>query len=174
MTTSIVPLESIENKIFIIRGQKVILDKDLAVLYDVGTRDLNKAVMRNLDRFPADFMFELSKTEFKNLMFHFGTSSWGGRRKSPKAFTEQGIAMLSSVLRSKRAAQVNIAIMRAFVKLRELMISHKDLARKIEELEEKFNTHDEHFVVVFKTIKKLLQGPKDLHGKKMPIGFHMR
>ncbi len=98
MSTTLVPSEIIENKIIIIRGQKVILDKDLATLYGVGTRDLNKAMTRNLDRFPSDFMFELNKVEFQNLMFHFGTSSWGGIRKRPKAFTEQGIAMLSSVL----------------------------------------------------------------------------
>lgn len=101
--TDIIPVERIENKICLIRGQKVMLDKDLALLYRVGTRDLNKAVTRNLDRFPADFMFRLSKAEAKILMFHFGTSRWGGTRKLPRAFTEQGVAMLSSVLKSKRA-----------------------------------------------------------------------
>ncbi len=111
---SIIPTERIEQSILSIRGHKVILDKDLAILYDVGTRDLNKAVTRNLDRFPADFMFQLTPAEFKDLKFQFGTSSWGGTRKMPRAFTEQGVAMLSSVLRSKRAIQVNIAIMRAF------------------------------------------------------------
>ena len=109
--SKVISIVGIEQKIYYIRGQKVMLDKDLAALYDVGTRDLNKAVNRNLDRFPDDFMFELNSKEFKNLMYQFGTSSWGGTRKPPKAFTEQGIAMLSSVLRSKRAVQVNIAIM---------------------------------------------------------------
>ena len=174
MSTAQVPSEIIENKIFIIRGHKVMMDKDLAALYGVGTRDLNKAVTRNSDRFPNDFMFELNQEEFKNLMFHFGTSNWGGTRKPPKVFTEQGIAMLSSVLHSKRAVQVNIAIMRAFVKLRELMISHKDLARKIEELEERFKKHDENFIVVFKAIKKLLEAPREPKKKKLPIGFHAR
>ncbi len=112
---ALVPQEVIERKIFLIRGQKVMLDKDLAELYGVKTGNLNKAVDRNIDRFPADFMFRLTPIEFKNLIFHFGTSSWGGTRKLPRAFTEQGVAMLSSVLKSKRAIYVNIAIMRAFV-----------------------------------------------------------
>jgi hypothetical protein len=115
------------------------LDKDLASLYRVTTANLNKAVNRNLDRFPDDFMFQLTREEFINLKFHFGRSNWGGTRKLPRAFTEQGIAMLSSVLRSTRAVQVNIAIMRAFVRLRELMPTHKDLARKLESLEKKYD-----------------------------------
>ena len=106
--------EIIESKIFYIRSQKVMLDRDLAQLYGVLTKNLNKAVTRNIDRFPPDFMFTLTKDEFENLKFHFGTSSWGGTRKMPRAFTEQGVAMLSSVLKSKRAAHVNIEIMRAF------------------------------------------------------------
>ncbi|MFC1739560.1 ORF6N domain-containing protein [Planctomycetota bacterium] len=110
-TGSIIPAERIKECIFLIRTQKVMLDKDLAALYGVQTRNLNKAVPRNLDRFPADFMFQLTKEEFENLKFHFGTSRWGGTRKLPSAFTEQGVAMLSSVLRSKRAVEVNIAIM---------------------------------------------------------------
>jgi hypothetical protein len=114
--TSLIPGDRIEKSIFLIRGEKVILDKDLAILYEVSTGNLNKAVNRNLDRFPKDFMFQLTEEEFKNLMFQFGTSSWGGTRKLPRAFTEQGIAMLSSVLRSKRAILVNIEIMRAFVR----------------------------------------------------------
>lgn len=148
--------EIIERRILPLRGQKVLLDKDLAELYDVETFNLNKAVRRNADRFPDDFMFQLTRKEFKNLIFHFGISRWGGTRKIPLAFTEQGVAMpacrtgrLSSVLNSKRAMQVNIEIMsrrskgllrrmaspRAFVRLSGILAPHKDLARKLEELE---------------------------------------
>ncbi len=138
----IIPPEAIEKRILLILGNKVILDTHLAELYGVTTSNLNKAVSRNLDRFPDDFMFQLTRDEFNDLKFHFGTSSWGGTRKLPRAFTEQGVAMLSSVLRSKRAIQVNIAIMRAFVNLRKLMTTHKDLARKLSEMEKKY---DEQF-----------------------------
>lgn len=146
MSDLTIPSEVIEKRIFLIRGHRVMLDRDLAELYLVQTRDLNKAVNRNRDRFPVDFVFQLSKAEFDDLKFHFGTSRWGGTRKLPYAFTEQGVAMLSSVLRSKRAVQVNIQIMRAFVKLRELLATHKDLAGKLEELEKKY---DRQFKVVF-------------------------
>src|SRR3972149_4807704 len=114
-------LIAIEQAIFLIRGQKVMLDVDLAKLYGVTTFNLNKAVKRNLDRFPEDFMFQLNYQEVRNLIFQFGISSWGGTRKLPRAFTEQGVAMLSSVLKSKRAIQVNIQIMRAFIKLKEML-----------------------------------------------------
>jgi len=149
-----VPIEVIEKKILLIGGKKVILDKDLATLYGVTTGNLNKAVNRNRDRFPADFMVQLTGEEFDNLKFHFGTSSWGGTRKPPRAFTEQGIAMLSSVLNSKRAIHVNIEIMRAFVKLREMIVSHKDLARKLNELEKKY---DGQFQIVFEAIRQLIE-----------------
>ncbi|MDI6767605.1 MAG: ORF6N domain-containing protein [Bacteroidota bacterium] len=164
---ALIPIEVIEKKIFFLRGQKVMLDKDLAELYGVLTRDLNKAVWRNLDRFPEDFMFQLAAEEFQNLMFHFGTSSWGGTRKLPYVFTEQGVAMLSSVLRSKRAAQVNIEIMRAFVKLRELLATHKGLAQKLEELEKKY---DSQFKIVFEAIHKLILPPEK---PKRQIGFRV-
>ncbi len=164
-TKALVPVETIEQKILLIRGQKVMLDRDLAVLYGVATRDLNKAVNRNLTRFPNDFMVQLTRIEFENLKFHFGTSSWGGTRKLPKAFTEQGVAMLSSVLNSERAVQVNIAIMRAFVKLREIIVSNKDLARKLNELEKKYDTQ---FRIVFDAIRELMKPPEPKHRK---IGF---
>ena len=151
--------EGIENKILSIRGYRVIMDKDLAILYGVGTRDLNKAVNRNLDRFPDDFMFQLNREEFTNLMFHFGTSSWGGTRKLPRAFTEQGVAMLSSVLRSKKAIHVNIAIMRAFVRLKSILANHKELAAKLNELEHKFNQHDKDILVIFEAIRQLMEPP---------------
>ena len=148
--------KTIENKIFLIRGKKVMLDRDLALLYEVTTGNLNKAVSRNLDRFPDDFMFLLNKEEFKNLIFHSGTSSWGGTRKTPRVFTEHGILMLSSVLNSRRAVQVNIQIMRVFTKLRELLATHKDLQRKIEDMESKY---DEQFKIVFEAIRQLLEPP---------------
>ena len=157
--------ERIESKIYFVRGQKVMIDRDLAELYGVTTGNLNKAVDRNLDRFPDDFMFQLTKAEFKNLIFQFGTSSWGGTRKLSRAFTEQGVAMLSSVLHSKRAVQVNIQIMRTFTKLRALLSTHKDLQRKIEEMEKKY---DQQFQIVFEAIKQLLE--TDAKPRKQ-IGF---
>ncbi len=167
----LVPAEIIQNKILLIRGRKVMLDKDLAQLYEVSTSQLVRQVRRNKERFPADFMIQLRPAEFKNLKCQFGISSWGGNRKLPLAFTEQGIAMLSGVLHSPRAIQVNIQIMRVFVRLKELMISHKDLARKIEDLERKFSEHDERFVMVFEAIKRLLQEKEEPPKKKGPMGF---
>jgi len=164
-------LEIIETKIFIIRGQKVMLDKDLAILYGVETFNLNKAVKRNLTRFPSDFMFQLTREECKNLIFQFGISSWGGTRKLPYAFTEQGVAMLSSVLRSERAVQVNIQIMRAFVKLREIISTHKELAKKLKELELKFESHDEHITAIFEAINQLLAVEEK---PKRKIGFDVK
>jgi hypothetical protein len=162
----LIPTERIDKCILLLRGQKVILDKDLAALYGVSTKNLNKAVSRNLDRFPDDFMFQLDLQEVINLKFQFGTSSWGGTRKRPRAFTEQGVAMLSSVLNSKRAVQVNIEIMRAFVKLREMLASHKDLAQKLAEMEKKY---DSQFKVVFDAIRELMT-PIDSPSKPR-IGF---
>lgn len=148
-----VPIEVIEKKILLINGQKVMLDSDLAELYGVETKMLVRAVKRNIERFPAGFMVQLSKEEFENLKYHFGTSRWGGRRYLPYAFTENGVAMLSSVLNSKRAIQVNIQIMRTFTKLREMIVSHKDLERKLNDLEKKY---DEQFQIVFQAIRQLL------------------
>lgn len=161
----IIPQEVVESKILIIRGKKVMLDKDLAVLYGVETFNLNKAVKRNLDRFPADFMFQLNNEEFKNLIFHFGISSWGGTRKLPYAFTENGVAMLSSVLKSKRAVHVNIQIMRTFTKIREFLATHQELQKKMDEMEKKY---DNKFKIVFEVIKQLLTPPET---KKRKIGF---
>ena len=167
---AIVPVEVIEGKIYLIRGQKVMLDADLALLYGVETKNLLRSVKRNMERFPADFMFQLTMEEFKNLRLHFGTSSqWGGRRYFPYAFTEQGVAMLSSVLNSYRAIQVNIAIMRSFVKIREMLSTHKDLARKLNEIEKKY---DAQFRVVFDAIRKLMVPPPET--KKKKIGFVVR
>jgi hypothetical protein len=161
----IIPQEIIEGKILLIRGKKVMLDRDLAQLYGVTTGNLNKAVNRNIERFPEDFMSQLTDEEFKNLKFHFGISSWGGTRKLPRIFTENGVAMLSSVLNSKRAIYVNIQIMRTFTRFREMLLTHKDLQRKIEIMERKY---DQQFKIVFDAIKQLLEPP----GKpKKRIGF---
>ena len=162
---TLLPQEQIERSIILLRGQKVMLDKDLALLYGVETRDLNKAISRNRDRFPTDFMFQLTLEEYKNLMFQIGTSRWGGTRKVPHAFTELGVAMLSSVLKSKRAVQVNIQIMRTFAALRELLTTHKDIARKLEEMEKKY---DQKFTIVFEAIRQLLV---PLDPPKQKIGF---
>jgi len=144
------------------------LDGDLAALYRVTTKNLNKAVARNLLRFPDDFMFKLQKNELENLRFQFGTSSWGGRRYSPYAFTENGVAMLSSVLKSRRAIEVNVQIMRTFTKIRELLNTHADLRRKLDEMGKKY---DYQFKVVFDAIKSLIAAPEK---PKKRIGFTAR
>jgi hypothetical protein len=164
-----VPAERIESIILSVRTQKVILDSDLAQLYGVTTGNLNKAVKRNLDRFPDDFMFQLTPEEYESLRFHFGILKRGQHSKYlPYAFTEQGVAMLSSVLRSKRAVQVNIEIMRAFVRLRQILVAHKDLERKLVELEKKY---DEQFKVVFDAIRALMEPPEKPRKK---IGFEVK
>ncbi|MBN1625214.1 MAG: ORF6N domain-containing protein [Deltaproteobacteria bacterium] len=163
-------LNSIERMIFLLRGQKVMFDKDLAELYGVETKALKQAVKRNIERFPSDFVFELTELEFKNLRSQIVTSSskWGGARYRPMAFTEQGVAMLSSVLRSKKAAQVNVEIMRAFVRLRRMLTAHKDLARRLDELEQRY---DEQFKVVFDAIRLLM---RDEEKEKRKIGFEVK
>jgi hypothetical protein len=167
---ALVPQEIIEQKIFLIRGLKVMLSNHLAKLYNVETRSLIQAVKRNRDRFPEDFMFQLSEKEFHNLKSQIVISSWGGLRRSlPYAFTEQGVAMLSSVLRSGRAIQVNIAIMRAFVKLREILSAHKELAQKLVELEQKIERHDKEIKGIFEAIR-LLMTPAPTRARRK-IGF---
>ena len=166
--SSIVPVEAIGRLIKVIRGQKVLLDSDLAALYEVETKAMNRAVRRNIDRFPEDFMFQLTKEEF--LRCQIGTSNGrGGRRYYPLAFTEQGVAMLSGVLNSTRAVQVNIAIMRTFVQLRQILATNKELAKKLAGLELKLKDHDKQFEIVFEAIGKLLS-PKN-KPQKRPIGF---
>jgi phage regulator Rha-like protein len=163
--------ERIEQKIFIIRGKKVMLDRDLAELYGVETKYIKRAVKRNAVRFPDDFMFILSAREYRDLRCHFGTLEKGVHSKYlPYAFTEHGILMLSSVLNSDKAIEVNIQIMRTFSKLRELMVVHKDLRLKIEEMEKKY---DQQFKLVFNAIRKLLTPPDPPKKQKLPIGFHM-
>ncbi|MCX6354804.1 MAG: ORF6N domain-containing protein [Candidatus Aureabacteria bacterium] len=164
---NLVPRERIEQRILLIRGQKVILDRDLANMYGVSVKALKQAVRRNVDRFPEDFMFVLDKQEFMNWRSQFVTSNVDrmGLRYPPMAFTEQGVAMLSSVLKNKRAVRVNIEIMRAFVKLRMILSTHVELARKIEEMERKY---DVQFKVVFDAIRELMAPPEKSNRR---IGF---
>jgi hypothetical protein len=163
-----IPVEMSEKAILVVRGQKVMLDSALAELYGVETKQLKRAVRRNIKRFPPDFMFELTLKEFDDLRCQFDTSNWGGVRYKPMAFTEQGVAMLSSVLNSKRAIEVNILIMRAFVRLREMISSHKELLRKLDEMEMKY---DEQFRVVFEAMRQLM-APLERERKK--IGFEVK
>ncbi len=159
------PAEVIASKIHLIRGMKVMLDRDLAEMYGVETKRLKEQVRRNRKRFPEDFMFVLSDQELKNLRSQIAASNWGGTRYPPMAFTEQGVAMLSSVLNSERAIQVNIQIIRTFTQLRKMLATHKELRRKIEEMEAKY---DEQFQIVFQALKQLL----DIESKpKRRIGF---
>ena len=157
----IIPSERIENKILLLRGEKVILDSDLAMLYHVETKQLKRAVKRNLERFPDDFMFKLTKDEYQALRCRFGTLKRGKHAKYlPYAFTEQGVAMLSSILKSKRAIHVNIAIMRTFVRLRRILSTHKELAHKLNELERKIEKHDEEIRTIFEAIRRLMSPPE--------------
>ena len=170
-TIDLIPSERIEKTIYVIRGEKVMLDRDLAELYEVGTKALNQAVRRNPDRFPVDFMFQLSEKEVAELnrsQFVTGSEKHRDPRFRPYAFTEQGVAMLSSVLRSKRAIAVNIEIMRAFVKLRQMLASHAELSRRLDELE---SHYDKQFKVVFDAIGRLMTTP--VRNRK-EIGFRLR
>lgn len=161
MKNKIIMEQVIEPKIFMIRGHKVMLDRDLAELYGVPTKALNQTVKRNISRFPDDFMFQLSDEEMENWRSHIVTSNKEkmGIRRKPYAFTEQGVAMLSSVLNSERAVQVNIAIMRAFVKLRQILSMNKELAYKLTELETKIEKHDVEIQAIFEAIRKLMAPP---------------
>jgi hypothetical protein len=176
-SSAVSPAPLIESRIYVIRGQKVLIDADLAVLYQVLTKNLNLAVRRNRSRFPEDFMFQLTAEEAQSLRLQIATSnSRGGRRYAPYVFTEQGIAMLSSVLSSERAIQVNIAIMRAFVRLRQLLATNEELALRLDELERqqldqnaKFDQHDSQIERVFSTIDQLITPPLDANRRR--IGF---
>ena len=216
-TTELIPIEAISQRIFIIRGVKVMLDADLAELYGVPTKSLNLAVKRNMKRFPSDFVFRLTEEESKNLRFQFetsssdkternrfqfetgseeyeamnpsqivtgsdepkenaknlrfqnGTSSWGGQRYAPYAFTEHGVAMLSAVLRSERAVEMSVYIVRAFIKLRELLASNKDLGNKVEEIEREQKTQNKHINAIYRILDKLIDEPVKKEGK---MGFN--
>jgi len=163
----LIPIERIESKILLLRGHKVMLDADLAELYDVEVKHLVRAVKRNIERFPSEFMFQLNNKEFIELRSHFGTAKFKMRRFAPLVFTEQGVAMLSSVLNSKRAIQINIEIIKTFVRMREMLISNRELAKKLDELEAKY---DKQFDVVFDAIRHLMAPPPPPPKKK--IGFH--
>ena len=169
-TTELIPIEAISQRIFIIRGVKVMLDADLAELYGVMTKSLNLAVKRNIKRFPDDFVFRLTEQEAKNLRFQFETSSWGGQRYMPYAFTEHGVAMLSAVLKSERAVEVSVFIVRAFIKLRELLASNKDLANKVEEIEREQKTQNKHINAIYRILDKLIDEPVKKEGK---MGFNV-
>ena len=168
-----IPEEVILTKILIVRGKKVMLDKDLAELYQVETKQLKRQVKRNTERFPEDFMFELTKEELDNLRSQFGTSSWGGTRYMPMAFTEQGVAMLSSVLNSKTAIQVNINIIRVFTKMRMMLETHQEILKKIDELERKGIEQDDKIMLVFEYIKQFEKTKQqELEQKnRKPIGY---
>ena len=165
-----IPTERIARLIFLIRGLKVMLDTDLADLYNVPTMRLNEQVKRNKRRFPYDFMFQLTKNEYQNLISRFAISRWGGTRKLPYVFTEQGVMMLSSVLKSNRAIEMNISIVRAFIRLRELLATNKDLAARMDDLERHQKSHSQHLVNIYSTLKKLTAEPTKEEGK---IGFNV-
>ena len=167
----LIPVGRIAQSIHLLRGQKIMLDVDLAALYDVPTGHRNRAVKRNIARFPTDFMFRVNRKEARILKCQFGISSWGGRRGYPYAFTEQGVAMLSSVLNSPRAVKVNIAIMRAFVKLRESLENNRELSRKFTQLESRVGKHDEEIAAIIDAIRRLMAPPA---APRREIGFHVR
>ena len=160
----------IMNKIYYIRGQKVMLDSDLASLYKIETKNLNKAVKRNLKRFPLDFMFQMNKREFEILKFQFGTSSWGGARKLPFVFTEQGVAMLSGILTSDTAILVNIQIMRVFTRIRQMLFDNTELRLAIDEIKNKTENNTKNIELVFKYLDELLD-KKENQAPPNKIGF---
>ena len=169
--SDLIPIERIENRILLIRGKKVLLDRDLAELYDVTTGNLNKAVTRNIERFPEDFMFKTTKEEFDDLIFQIGTSRWGGTRKLPRVFTEQGVAMLSGILKSQRAVKVNITIMRAFVHMRELLLNNSKMAEKLREIEDRIDTQEMNTIIIMDKLRALANSPKKTLRK---IGFNTK
>lgn len=173
-----IPDEKIISKIYLVRAQKIMLDSDLADMYGVETRVLNQAVNRNKDRFPADFMFQLTKAEYENLKSQNVTSSWGGRRTLPNAFTEHGVLMLSSVLNSQAAIQVNIRIMRVYARLREMLLSNQDIILKLEQLDKKIinlgfdvKMHDGEIETIFELVKEIMDEKSKPQAPRMPIGF---
>ncbi len=170
---SILPDETLMNKIYLIRGEKVMFDTDLADLYGVETKRLNEQVKRNIERFPDDFMFQLTQEEFKILRSQIATSRWGGRRTLPYVFTEHGVLMLSSVLNSDLAIKVNIQIMRVYTKIRNMLINHKELLLKFEQLQIKLADHDDKFMLLFEYIKQFEKAKQDELEQKnrSKIGF---
>ena len=168
---SLVPIEAVEQAILVLRGRRVILDADLARLYGVSTARLNQQVRRNPDRFPEDFMFQLTAQETQNLMLQNATSSWGGRRKPPLAFTKHGALMAATVLNTPRAVEVGVYVVRAFIRLREVLTSHAELSHKLSELAAQVNSHDEQIAAVIEAINELLAPPET---PQRQIGFRVR
>ena len=170
---SVIPDETVMSKIYFVRNEKVMLDSELAELYGVETRRLNEQVKRNIDRFPEDFMFQLTETEFENLKSQIATSSWGGRRKLPYVFTEHGVLMLSSVLNSDLAIKVNIQIMRVYTKIRNMLATHKDLLLKFERFETKLADHDDKIMLILEYIRQFEKAKQqELEQMNRPkIGF---
>lgn len=169
---SVIPNEMIMNQIYFIRGQKVMIDKDLATLYAVETKTLNRSVARNIKRFPSDFMFQLTKEETENLKYQIGTSSWGGNRRLPHVFTEQGVAMLSGVLNSARAIMVNIQIMRVFTEIRKMLFDNSELRLVIDQIRKKTENNTKNIEVVFRYFDEFIQSKEKLK-KRRPIGFKL-
>lgn len=167
---SLLSEETISNKIYYIRNQKVMLDSDLALLYDVETKRLNEQVKRNLSRFPKDFMFQLTENEFENLKSQFATSSWGGSRKLPFVFTEHGVMMLSSVLKSDKAIQTNIQIMRIFTKVREMLLDTTEIKVDILQIQKKLENHDKNIELVFSYLDELTEKKED-GNERVKIGY---
>jgi len=167
---SLLSEETISNKIYFIRGQKVMLDFDLAALYEVETRRLNEQVKRNISRFPSDFMFRLTEIELENLMSQIATSSWGGIRKSPFAFTEHGVLMLSSVLKSDKAIQTNIQIMRIFTKVRQMLLDTTEIKVDILQIQKKLENHDKNIELVFSYLDELTEKKED-ESERVKIGY---
>ena len=163
--------QKINNKIYVIRGEKVMLDKDLSEMYGVETKQLKRQVKRNIDRFPKDFMFELTTKEFENLRSQIGTSSWGGTRYSPMAFTEQGVAMLSSILNSKTAIEVNIRIIRVFTKMREYALTHKEILLQLAKLEKEVSVNNHDIENIFLVLKELIEKQQKPLPPRNKMGF---
>jgi hypothetical protein len=170
----VIPDEVVMSKIYLIRDQKVMLDNDLAELYEVETRRLNEQVKRNIDRFPEDFMFQLNKEEFENLKSQFAISRWGGRRKLPYAFTEHGVLMLSSILNSDRAIKVNIQIMRIYTRIRQMLLSYKDVLLRLDQIEQTLSGHDTNIQLIFEYLKQLEQDQQQHENQtnRKLIGFN--
>ena len=170
--TEVIPYERVENKIFVVRGQKVMIDRDIAELYEVETKYLNRQVRRNIERFPEEFMFRLSKDEKRELVTNCHRfESMKHSTSCPYVFTEHGVAMLSSVLKGDKAVKISIHIVKTFIRLREVISSHKELARSFKKLEQKIDRHDQEITVIVDMIKKLISEPEK---KKTKIGFHSK
>lgn len=165
---ALMPVERVTRSILVLRCQRVLLDRELAEIYGVSTSRLNEAVKRNIARFPADFMFQVTQQEAQNLRSQIAISSWGGRRYRPFVFTEYGAIQAANVLRSPRAIEMSLYVVRAFVQLREMLASNKELAQRLDELEHKLATHDQAIVGILKTIRELMNPPVP---KRRPIGF---